>query len=39
MGLRDDRALIALGRKHALGFAADHSMPAKNRILVWKKGA
>lgn len=39
MGLRDDRALIALARKHALGFVADHSMPAKNRLLVWKKGA
>jgi hypothetical protein len=39
MGVRDDRALIALGRKHGLGIAADHSMPAKNRILVWKKGA
>jgi hypothetical protein len=39
MGLRDDRALVALARKHALGLAADHSMPAKNRLLVWKKSA
>jgi Protein of unknown function (DUF938) len=39
MGLRDDRALIALAGKHGLDFLADHSMPAKNRLLVWKKEA
>lgn len=37
MGIRDDRALIELGKKHYLAFTADHSMPAKNRLLVWKK--
>jgi hypothetical protein len=38
MGIRDDQALIELGEAHGLRFAADHSMPAKNRVLVWKKG-
>lgn len=37
MGIRDDQALIELGKAHGLQFAADHSMPAKNRVLVWKK--
>jgi SAM-dependent methyltransferase len=37
MGIRDDRALIALAKEHSLTFVADHSMPARNRILVWKK--
>jgi cyclopropane fatty-acyl-phospholipid synthase-like methyltransferase len=37
MGIRDDQALIALGRQSGLGLAADHSLPARNRMLVWKK--
>ncbi len=37
MGLRDDQALIALAEQSALTFTADHSMPARNRILVWRK--
>ena len=39
MGIRDDRALIALAKGCSLSFVADHSMPARNRILVWKKDA
>jgi SAM-dependent methyltransferase len=38
MGIRDDQALSELGKAHGLLFAADHSMPANNRVLVWKKG-
>jgi hypothetical protein len=38
MGVRDDRALIALGKRCGLVFAGDHSMPAKNRLLVWNRG-
>jgi SAM-dependent methyltransferase len=37
MGIRDDRALIALGRRHGLASVADESLPANNRILVWQK--
>jgi Protein of unknown function (DUF938) len=37
MGLRDDRAMIDLGRRCELTFAADYSMPARNRLLVWTK--
>jgi len=37
MGVRDDQALIALGKRCGLTFIADHSMPAKNRLLVWAK--
>jgi Protein of unknown function (DUF938) len=37
MGLRDDRALIALAERSALSFVADHAMPANNRLLVWRK--
>lgn len=37
MGIRDDQAMIALGQRHSLELIADHSMPANNRILVWKK--
>jgi cyclopropane fatty-acyl-phospholipid synthase-like methyltransferase len=37
MALRDDRALIDLARRCELTFAADHSMPARNRLLVWSK--
>jgi SAM-dependent methyltransferase len=37
MGIRDDRAMMDLARRCELGFAADHSMPARNRLLVWTK--
>lgn len=37
MGIRDDRALIGLGRRCGLAFVADHSMPANNRLLVWRR--
>jgi hypothetical protein len=38
MGVRDDQAMIALGRNHGLALAADYAMPARNRLLVWTKG-
>jgi cyclopropane fatty-acyl-phospholipid synthase-like methyltransferase len=37
MGIRDDRELKALGERCGLRFIADHSMPARNRILVWQR--
>jgi len=37
MGIRDDQALIALGRRVGLTFVADNSMPARNRLLIWTK--
>lgn len=37
MGLRDDRALIALGQRVGLTYIADNSMPARNRLLIWSK--
>ncbi len=37
MGLRDDRALIALGETCALEWVQDHPMPANNRLLVWRR--
>lgn len=37
MGIRDDRALMALGQRHDLKLAADNALPANNRLLVWKK--
>jgi hypothetical protein len=39
MGIRDDQALIALGRRCGLNFVADNSMPAHNRLLIWRKEA
>lgn len=39
MGIRDDRALIALGQRHELALAADNALPANNRLLIWKKTA
>jgi SAM-dependent methyltransferase len=39
MGIRDDRALKALGEQAGLVFAGDHSMPAKNRLLVWTRAS
>jgi SAM-dependent methyltransferase len=37
MGLRDDRELISLGIRFGLELAADHAMPANNRLLVWTR--
>ena len=37
MGLRDDRALKELGRRHGLRFTGEHAMPANNRILLWTR--
>lgn len=37
MGIRDDQALVALGRSNELTFIADHAMPANNRLLVWTR--
>ena len=37
MGLRDDQALIALGREANLDFSAEYPLPANNRMLVWVK--
>lgn len=37
MGIRDDQALIALARRCELIYAADYSMPARNRLLIWQK--
>jgi len=37
MGIRDDRAMITLGRKYGLSFAAEYAMPANNRIMVWTR--
>jgi hypothetical protein len=39
MGIRDDQALIALGRRVGLTFVADNSMPARNRLLIWSRQA
>lgn len=37
MGLRDDRALIALGDACGLEFVEDCALPANNRILIWQR--
>jgi cyclopropane fatty-acyl-phospholipid synthase-like methyltransferase len=37
MGIRDDQAMIALARRCELIYAADYSMPARNRMLIWQK--
>lgn len=37
MGLRNDRQVIDLAAGCGLNFAADYSMPARNRMLVWRK--
>lgn len=37
MGIRDDRAMMDLGSRCELKFAADYSLPARNRLLVWTK--
>ena len=38
MGVRDDRDLCDVAQRSGLAFAADHSMPANNRMLVWTRG-
>ena len=38
-GVRDFEALDAEAQAHGLRFAADHSMPANNRTLVWRRAA
>lgn len=37
MGLRNDRELESLAAKCGLALAAEHSMPANNRLLVWTR--
>jgi hypothetical protein len=37
MGLRDDLALIAFGRKVGLQLTGDYWLPSNNRTLVWTK--
>jgi hypothetical protein len=37
MGLRDDLALIAFGRKLGLQMIGDYWLPSNNRTLVWTK--
>jgi hypothetical protein len=37
MGLRDDLALVALGKRVGLQLAGDYWLPANNRTLVWVK--
>lgn len=39
MGIRDDQALLRLGRRCGLKYVADNSMPARNRLLIWAKAA
>jgi len=36
-GVRDFGTLDALARARGLSLAADHAMPANNRMLVWRK--
>jgi SAM-dependent methyltransferase len=38
-GIRDFEALQELARAQGLALAADHSMPANNQLLVWKRNA
>ena len=35
MGLRDDLALITLGRRSNMQLSGDYWLPANNRVLVW----
>jgi hypothetical protein len=37
MGLRDFEAVDALARRHGFALAADHGMPANNRLLEWTR--
>lgn len=38
MGVRDDRAVVALARANGLALVADHAMPANNRLLGFSAG-
>jgi SAM-dependent methyltransferase len=38
-GVRDVEAIVAEAAAAGLAFAADHAMPANNRLLVWCKAA
>jgi len=38
-GLRDAEAIIALAAKHGMTLAEDNTMPANNRLLVFRKTA
>ena len=38
-GIRDFEALQVLAAAQALELAADHAMPANNRVLVWRRAA
>jgi cyclopropane fatty-acyl-phospholipid synthase-like methyltransferase len=35
MGIRNDRAVVELGKRNDLELRSDHAMPANNRTLVW----
>ncbi len=37
-GVRDFEAVDALAQAQGLALIADHSMPANNQLLVWKRG-
>jgi hypothetical protein len=37
MGVRNDRDLLDVAQRCGLTLAADHSMPANNRMLVWTR--
>jgi SAM-dependent methyltransferase len=37
MGLRDFEAIDALARRYGFSLAADHDMPANNRLLEWTR--
>jgi hypothetical protein len=39
MGIRDFEAVDALAAAHGLVLQADHSMPANNRLLTWRRFA
>jgi SAM-dependent methyltransferase len=36
-GLRDAEAIVALGERHGLALAEDDTMPANNRLLVFRR--
>ena len=38
MGIRDFERVDALGRRHGFALAADHAMPANNRLVEWVRG-
>jgi SAM-dependent methyltransferase len=38
-GIRDQEFVDGLARAHGFGLSADHSMPANNQLLVWRRVA